>query len=265
MLALLASVLTLLPNLPQASSDWILTFSDEFTGPAGSEADPAKWKHDVGAWGWGNHELEDYTEGKSNCFLDGEGHLVIEARKEASGGAKPHYTSARIKTEGQFSQAYGRFEARMKLPKGQGIWPAFWTLGADISTVGWPTCGEIDIMEYKGQNPQTQIGTAHGPGYSGGMGKSGRTSIEKGTLADDYHVYAIEWEPGEIRWYLDDKMYHKEDALSVGHNRWVFNHPFFMILNLAVGGGFVGSPDDTTVFPQRLMVDYVRVYRSAKK
>ena len=242
---------------------WTLTWSDEFDGPMGQQADPQKWNHDLGSSGFGNNELEDYTDGNKNAFLDGHGHLVIEARNEGTSD-HPRYTSARIKTEGLFSQTYGRFEARIKLPKGKGIWPAFWTLGDDIGKAGWPGCGELDIMEYQGQHPNVQIGTAHGPGYSGGQGMSGRITLDKGDLSDDYHIYAIDWEPDRIQWFLDDKCYHTLLATDLGTRRWVFDHPFFVILNLAVGGNFVGSPDATTEFPQRLMVDYVRVYRAKK-
>jgi len=241
---------------------WELTFSDEFNGPKGNAPDEKKWGRDLGAQGYGNHELEDYTDGNRNAFLDGDGNLIIEARKEPSGTAKPHYTSARLKTEGKFAQAYGRFEARIKLPIGQGIWPAFWMLGDNIGRVGWPDSGEIDILEQRGQHPSTVLGTLHGPGYSGGAGKTANTTLEHGTLHDDFHIYAVEWTPESIKWYLDDKCYHTVTPADLHGKKWVFDHPFFVILNCAVGGDFVGSPNETTKFPQRLVVDYVRVYKA---
>src|SRR6185312_6088519 len=198
---------------------WVLTWADEFNGRSGAAPDDHKWTRDLGARGFGNRELEEYTAGNRNSFLDGHGHLVIEARNEGT-AEQPHYTSARLKTEGLFSQAYGRFEARIKLPIGKGLWPAFWTLGDNIAQVGWPRAGEIDIMEYRGQNPTVQIGTAHGPGYSGGQGKSGQIKLEHGTLADSYHVYAIEWDPDKIRWFLDGKNYHTLTTADLGDRKW---------------------------------------------
>ncbi|TFG37215.1 MAG: glycosyl hydrolase family protein, partial [Candidatus Aminicenantes bacterium] len=170
------------------------------------------------------------------------------------------YTSARIVTRNRYEPTYGRIEARIKLPTGQGLWPAFWLLGNDIGTVGWPQCGEIDIMEYRGQEPATLFGTLHGPGYSGGAGISQTYVLENDRFDTAFHTFAVEWEVGVIRWYVDDVLYHTVVPSDLNGNEWVFDHPFYIILNVAVGGNFVGPPDPSTVFPQTMRVDYVRVY-----
>jgi beta-glucanase (GH16 family) len=244
--------------------EWELTFSDEFDGRIASPPNPRKWVHEVGGGGFGNNELQSYTAGNANSFLDGKGNLIIEARIEPTTGPDKisrDYSSARIVTRGRFTQTYGRFEARIKQPIGQGIWPAFWMLGDDIGKVGWPRCGELDIMEYRGQFPKVQVGSAHGPGYSGGQPKTKKIELKTGTLADDYHVYRLDWEPGRIQWMLDGEVYHTLTPADLGDKKWVFDHPFFVILNMAVGGNYGGNPDATTHFPQRLTVDWVRVYR----
>lgn len=256
------------PTLERAPSGWTLAWSDEFAGPAGATFDRAKWVADTGGEGWGNQEREYYTTRPENVALDGAGHLVITARAEAptSGyrcwyGAC-RYTSARLKTKGLFEQAYGRFEARMRIPRGQGIWPAFWMLGADIDRVEWPTSGEIDVMENIGREPAVVHGTIHGPGYSGAAGISSADTLARGTLADDFHVYGVEWEPREIRWYLDGRQYRRTTPADLPAGaRWVFDHPFFLLLNVAVGGGWPGDPDSTSTYPQRMLVDWVRAYR----
>ncbi|AHG93162.1 glycoside hydrolase family 16 (plasmid) [Gemmatirosa kalamazoonensis] len=254
------------PATPPAQ--WALAWSDEFDGPAGATFDRAKWTADTGGGGWGNQEREFYTTRPENVSLDGAGHLVITARAESptSGyrcwyGACTH-TSARLKTQGLFDQTYGRFEARIQIPRGQGIWPAFWMLGRDIDTVGWPRSGEIDIMENIGKEPNVVHGTIHGPGYSGGNGIGGPYALDRGAFADDFHVFAVEWEPGEIRWLVDGQQYRRTTSGVIpATSQWVFDHPFFVLLNLAVGGAWPGDPDATTSFPQRMVVDYVRVYK----
>ncbi len=168
------------------------------------------------------------------------------------------YTSARMITRDRFTQAYGRFEARIKVPYGQGIWPAFWMLGDNFFRKGWPNSGEIDIMEHIGRDPMIVYATVHGPGYAGGDGVGGSYSMGQ-PLSDDFHVYAIEWEPEEIRWYIDDINYFTLTPDDVPCE-FVYDHPFFMLLNVAVGGYWPGYPDDMTVFPQQMLVDYVRVY-----
>ena len=200
--------------------------------------------------------------------MDGNGHLVITARAEPASSeltcwyGKCLYTSTRLKTKGLFTQTYGRFEARIRVPRGQGIWPAFWMLGDDIDKVGWPESGEIDIMENIGREPFLVHGTIHGPGYSGGNGIGGSYSLAPEQVADGFHVFVVEWMSGEIRWLVDDKEYRRASTGSLPPGAaWVFDHPFFLLLNLAVGGGWPGDPDATTTFPQQMIVDYVRVYR----
>lgn len=257
---------------------WQLTWSDEGVGDAGAPPDPAKWTHDVGGHGWGNAEPQTYTSPEHpapaglNAFYDGQGHLVLEARREKHAGPDgiaADFTSARLKTQGRFSQAYGRFEARLHLPQGQGIWPAFWMLGDSFADVGWPACGEIDIMEFIGHERHRIHGTVHGPGYSGadGIGQSITFphADRSGGFADDFHVFAVEWEPNEIRWFVDDTLYHTLTPDQLNGHAWVFNAPHFLILNIATGGHWPQYPDETTTFPQRMRVDYVRVYQRDEK
>jgi len=246
-----------------------MVWSDEFNGPDGSPPDSKKWVTETGGGGWGNKELETYTDRAVNAQQK-RGYLVITAQKETYKGSDNitrNYTSARIKTQGLFDHLYGRIEARIKIPYGQGIWPAFWMLGNDISTpgVGWPACGEIDIMENIGKEPSTVHGTIHGPGYSGEKGIGSPFSLPSGKFADGFHIYAVEWEPNQIRFYVDDSLYATRTPADLPKGTtWVYAHNFFIILNLAVGGGWPGNPDGTTVFPQQMLVDYVRVYEMKK-
>jgi beta-glucanase (GH16 family) len=231
------------------SPPWTLAWSDDFDGPAGAAPDPAKWAFDTGGGGWGNQELETYTDTRDNSYLDGKGNLVIEVRQPAPG----QYTSARLKTEGKFAIAYGRIEARIKLPAGQGIWPAFWMLGADMPKAGWPRSGEIDIMENIGREPSMVHGTVHGPDYSGAHGIGQSYSLTGGArFADDYHIFAVEWLPKSIRFLVDDRVYFTVTPQSLPQGAsWVFGHPFFLLLNVAVGGSWPGNPDATVTFPQK--------------
>ncbi len=244
---------------------WTLVWSDEFDGAAGSSVDRSRWTFDIGGGGWGNQELETYTDRTANASLDGSGNLVIVANRETLTGpdgiTRP-YTSARLKTEGLFTHGYGRFESRMQIPYGQGLWPAFWMLGADISTVGWPACGEIDIMENIGIEPGTVHGSLHAPRGAEVGSTTGSFALPAGQrFADGFHVFAVEWEPSQVRFYVDDTLYLTRTGADLpAGTRWVFDHPFFVILNVAVGGTWPGSPDATTTFPQRMRVDYVRVY-----
>ncbi|MFZ6745159.1 glycoside hydrolase family 16 protein [Undibacterium sp. JH2W] len=239
---------------PSLQQGWELVWADEF---AADKLDTQSWQIETGGQGWGNHELENYTARKENLRLE-NGMLVIEARKEKYGDND--YTSARIKTAGLREFTYGRFEARIKIPAGQGIWPAFWLLGTDISAVGWPERGEIDIMENIGKEAATTYGTLHGPGYYGATGFGGSKKLAQGKLADDFHIYAVEWDAAQIRWYLDGNLYHQASPASIP-GKWVFDHEFFIILNLAIGGDWPGAPDASTSFPQQMLVDYVRVYK----
>ncbi|MFZ0522627.1 MAG: glycoside hydrolase family 16 protein [Candidatus Acidiferrales bacterium] len=249
-------------------SAWTLVWSDEFNASDGSRPDPAKWKFEVGGNGWGNHELECYTNRPENSFIH-DGNLLIQALKENFTGpdhVARDYSSARITTQGLFEQAYGRFEARIKIPRGRGLWPAFWLLGNDIGTIGWPASGEIDIMENIGKEPSMVHGSLHGPGYSGDRDYTSEYKLPGGVrFADDFHVFAVEWEPKTVRFFVDQDLYatFTPTRLPTGM-KWVFDHPFFIILNVAVGGDWPGPPDATTTFPQTMLVDYVRVYKAAR-
>ena len=239
--------------------DLTLIWQDEFNGSEDDLPDDSKWSFDIGGHGWGNEQLEYDTGRADNVSLDGQGHLRIIAREESFGGNA--YTSGRIKTQGKFAHAYGRFEARIQLPVGQGLWPAFWLLGSDINSVSWPGCGEIDIMEYRGQAPNLANGALHGPGYSGGRALSGSYLKSGAGFHQGFHVFAIEWSETAITWYVDDVSYMTKRTSNLPSGAdWVFDHPFFILLNVAVGGNYVGSPDASTVFPQTMLVDYVRVY-----
>jgi len=263
-------LLTTSRHSPLATSSWQLTWSDEFSAPDGSSTDPSKWTYDLGGNGWGNQELETYTARPSNAQIRG-GNLVITARREnfaGPDGIARQYTSARLKTQTRFAQAYGRFEARIKIPKGQGIWPAFWLLGDDIDRVGWPQCGEIDIMENVGGEPAINHGSLHGPTFTGSTSDATKTiALPAGqSLADDFHLYAIEWEPAQVRFYLDDNNYATFNRSAwPARGIWVFDHPFFILFNVSVGGNWPGPPDPTTQFPQEMQVDYVRVFSKTSR
>jgi len=242
-----------------SSTGWELTWSDDFEGEKGDLPDPSSWTFDIGTGdnGWGNRELQYYTNRPENVSLDGEGNLVITAIEESFSGSS--YTSARIKTEGLFNQAYGRFEARIKTPFGRGVWPAFWMLGSDFREVGWPQTGEIDIMEFRGQEPSRIHGSLHGPGYSAGNAVTSSYSLANGRFDTEFHLFAVEWFEDRIDYYVDDVRYQTIERTDVG-GEWVFDKPFFLILNIAVGGTFVGPPSDQTPFPQQMTIDYVNVY-----
>jgi beta-glucanase (GH16 family) len=246
-----------------------LTFSDEFNSAKDTPIDNTKWTSEIGGKGWGNKEFQYYTDSVENAYQDGKGSLVIKAIKKdlpekdfKCWYGKCQYTSARLITKEKFDQKYGRFEARIKIPRGQGIWPAFWMLGSDFATVGWPKCGEIDILENIGREPKTVHGTIHGPGYSGANGIGAAYKLpDNSVFADDFHVYAVEWKKNKIQWFVDGKLYQTLTPKNLPKGeKWVFDHPFFMLLNLAVGGNWPGNPDETTVFPQEMVIDYVRVY-----
>jgi beta-glucanase (GH16 family) len=280
------------------AADGAIVWQDEFNAEAGTPVDGAKWAFETGGSGFGNHERQYYTDSTRNAVHDGDGNLVITARRENPHDYRCHYgtcryTSARLTTAGRFSQQYGRFEARMKLPRGQGMWPAFWMLGDDVHDVGWPHSGSIGIMEHIGSEPDAVHGTLHGPGYSGAENKGGTSRFEATPdedrtredqndgdqndgdqtrqdqndagrtddtpYADEFHTYAVDWSPDAIVWYLDDVEYHRATPASLDGDRWVFDHPFHLLLNLAVGGDWPESPDGDTDFPQSLTVDYVRV------
>jgi beta-glucanase (GH16 family) len=260
---LVCLTLLLATTLQAQSPNWHLTWSDEFNAPNGSAPDPLKWNIVTGGKGFGNNELETYTSRAANVQQQ-NGNLVITAQKEdltGPDGIPRHYTSARLNTQNHFTKKYGRFEARIQLPIGKGIWPAFWLLGNNHDTAPWPNCGEIDILETIGA-PDTMYSTLHGPGYSGAKGISAKFPLPAGeSVHTAFHLYAVEWSPNDIKFFFDDHLIaHRTPADLPPNTTWVYDHPFYILLNLAVGGNWPGSPDDTTVFPQQMLVDYVRVY-----
>ncbi|GAA2333863.1 family 16 glycosylhydrolase [Streptomyces kunmingensis] len=241
-----------------------VTFSDTFDGAAGSAVNSSRWTLETGD-NVNNHERQYYTSGTNNAALDGQGHLVITAKKENPANYQCwygtcQYTSARLNTSGKFSAQYGHVEARMKIPRGQGMWPAFWMLGTDIGSVGWPNSGEIDVMENVGFEPSTVHGTLHGPGYSGSAGVGAGYSLPGGqAFADAFHTFAVDWAPNSIKWSVDGVVYQTRTPADVSGKTWAFNKPFFLILNLAVGGYWPGDPNSSTAFPAQLVVDSVTV------
>lgn len=242
-----------------ADPDYALVWQDEFTGAAGTLPDATNWRFDVGT-DWGNAQLEFDTDRASNASLDGNGHLAIVARAESFNGR--NYTSARITTAGKREFQYGRIVARIKLPVGQGIWPAFWLLGGNLAQVGWPQAGEIDVMEYRGQEPRIVHGSVHGPGYSAGNAITRRFELQGARFDDGFHEFRTDWTADRIDFFVDDRLYHTVRRSDVP-GAWVFDHPFYIILNIAVGGTFVGPPNADTRFPQTMLVDWVRVYQRA--
>ena len=271
-MSLCAALRSAEPGKPQSgdasAKALTLVWSDEFNGPNGSAPDPAKWTAVTNDSGYGNRELEFYTPRSQNVHLQ-NGSLVITARREETTGpdGQPrNYTSARLESRGLFDLKYGRVEARIKLPKGQGIWPAFWMLGTNFDQVGWPACGEVDIMENVGYEPAKVHGSLHGPGYSGGNPLTGVYTLpDPARFSDDYHVFAIEWEPRVIRFYVDGILYETQTADRVAAGHWAFDHSFYLVLNVAVGGYWPGNPDATTEFPQSMWVDWVRVYKMGEE
>lgn len=256
---------------PTLDGGLALVWGDEFDEPAGSPPNPDHWRFALGDGteesiaGWGNNELQLYTDDPENAATDGAGNLVITARVAEPGldcyYGPCRYTSARLLTEGRYELTYGRIEARIKVPSGVGLWPAFWMLGTNIGTVGWPNSGEIDIMENVGRQPNRLYGTLHGPGYSGSNGY-GKTIDLPEPVADDFHVFAVDWQKNRIVWTMDGAVYNTATPADVASNDWVYNHPFYLLLNLAVGGNFGGPVAADTPFPASMIVDYVRVYQA---
>jgi|GEM_PF-246231 len=264
------------PEDPLAGLDdqeWDQVWADEFDD---ASLDTATWGYDVGggcgpsgsfdtSCSWGNQESQYYTDG-DNARIE-NGSLVLEAREEeAPNGINP-YTSARVLSSGKKTAQYGRVDVRATLPQGQGIWPALWMLGDNIGEVGWPNCGEIDIMELVGNDPDTVHGTVHGPGYSGGDAIGGSYSLDSATFAEGPHTFSIVWDPDQIKWFVDGTQYHtvtRSEVESAG-NEWVFDDSeFFFIFNVAVGGEWPGYPDDTTTFPQQMRVHHIRQYKAVE-
>jgi beta-glucanase (GH16 family) len=272
---LLAVAAVLAAALPARAQTWNLIWSDEFNGAAGTFPDTTKWNYDVGNNnGWGNGESEFYCVAGSNAapcsaanpnvFMNGSGSLVIRARRDAAGT----WTSTRMLTSGKFSVQYGRIEARMRLVAANGLWPAFWMLGTNIGSVGWPSCGEVDIMEWvDNYGPSVTSSTIHGPGYSGAGGIGVQTGFPSATRVDDpgYHIYGVIWSPNQIQFYRDTTTNITRTItpsnLPAG-TTWAFNHPFFVLLNQAVGGNWFPGPDSSTPAVNDVLVDYVRVYQA---
>lgn len=241
-------------STPESYDGLELIWQDEFNG---DQIDESFWTFEIGngTWGWGNNELQYYRKENASIY---EGHLVIEAKDEPFNGF--NYTSTRMITQNKFDFQYGRVDIRASLPKGQGLWPALWMLGSNFSTVGWPACGEIDIMELLGHEITRVHGTAHwrdGSGNNASYG--GHKDINSSTFHDKFHVFSIEWNANEIKWFVDDVQYHVIDITSSPLSE--FREKFFFIFNVAVGGNWPGSPDATTTFPQRMIVDYIRVFQ----
>ena len=245
-------------STPLSYPGYSLIWSDEFTEKS---LDPASWNTEIGtgSYGWGNNELEFYTDSPKNVFIS-NGNLIIEARKETID--KSSYTSARLTTLDKKVFRFGRIDIRAKLPVARGMWPALWMLGTNLSTVGWPACGEIDIMELVGTNPATVVGTMHWRNEGGSHASKGDSySLSSGDFSGKFHVYSIIWVKDSIEWYVDDKLYFKGSAADTGVTDYPFNADQFFIFNVAVGGNWPGPPDYTTIFPQRMFVDYIRVFQ----
>jgi beta-glucanase (GH16 family) len=271
---LFATILTLVTACSTDEKQTVITkktlvMSEEFD--VAGVPNPDLWSYDIGLGPnpsnpWGNFELQYYTDRTQNIIVE-NGNLKITARREQYMGSS--YTSARIISKGKYEKKYGRIEARIKLPRGKGLWPAFWMLGSNIqtgvenpdnsSTLAWPACGEIDIMEYLGNSPTKIFGTVHGPGYSGGESISKNFFLSNSRFDTDFHVFGIEWDENKINFYVDDFLYHSVTPSDVPGD-WVFNQPFYLILNIAVGGNLPGSPNAETPFPQSMLVDYIRIY-----
>jgi len=256
---------------PPTTIAWTRVWSDEFDGPAGARVDSTKWNYNTqdgcnnGNCGWGNNEKEYYSDAPENIALNGQGQLMIVARVAPAGLSCYYgpcrYTSAKITTRGKMLAAPGRVEARIKLALGQGLWPAFWMLGQGDPTLSWPACGELDIMENKGSQPITTSSAVHGPGYSGNTPFAHANNLTQGTISDDFHVFAVEWDSLHVRFYVDDIPHYQVTRDEIEHfGKSILDQPFFVILNLAVGGHFDGDPQSDTIFPATMLVDYVRVY-----
>ncbi|MGH7604105.1 MAG: glycoside hydrolase family 16 protein [Gemmatimonadaceae bacterium] len=262
---------------PAPGPEWVQVWSDEFDGPAGAPVDSTKWSYETtdgckeGICGWGNNEKEYYTDAPENISLNGQGQLMIVARRAPSGLTCYYgpclYTSGKITTRDKMlAQPSGRVEARIRLSSGQGLWPAFWMLGHTVPSLPWPACGEIDIMENKGSQPITSSSALHGPGYFGQTPFAHAHVLAKGTLASDYHLFAVEWDSLQVQYFVDGVRHYKVTRDQIQHyGQSVLDRPYFVILNLAVGGHFDGDPRSDAIFPASMLVDFVRVYVAKPK
>jgi beta-glucanase (GH16 family) len=250
---------------------WTQVWSDEFDGAAGASIDATKWNYQTadgckeGICGWGNNEKEYYTDASDNISLNGQGQLMIVARTAPAGltcyYGPCRYTSGKVTTRDKMLAQPGRVVARIKLPRGQGLWPAFWMLGHSYPVTPWPAAGELDVMENKGSQPSTTSSAVHGPGYSGATPFAHAHDLSSGTLSDDFHTFAVEWDALRVRFFVDDAVHYEitRHALEQYGNS-ILDQPYFVILNLAVGGHFDGDPQSDAIFPATMLVDYVRVY-----
>jgi beta-glucanase (GH16 family) len=267
-LALLAVVgVTVVVYAITSESPWRLTWAQEFNGPSGARVSPGDWVYNVGPGGLGhNEQWQYYTDRPENVSMDGRGDLAVTAVRERLPGMVPctfgpcDITSARITTKGKFAQRYGLFEARIKVPAGPGMWPAFWMLGNLPGQLPFPDSGEIDAMEVLGPHPNTVYGTVHGPGFVY-PGLGGHRTLTTSPLSGAFHVYGVKWSPSAVTWLLDGLPYYtvRRSQLRAGET-WPFDHRFYLILDLAVGGTGVGPPTAATPFPARMLVDWIRVY-----
>ena len=241
---------------PEEYPNLKIVWRDEFDS---DKLDPANWSHEIGGHGWGNNELQYYQESNTEVR---DGYAIITARKENKEGK--NYTSSRIITKGKKEFKYGRVDIRALLPKGQGIWPALWMLGSNISVVDWPACGEIDIMEMIGGKGKDNVlhGTAHWEKAGNHTYQGGSTSLQNEKIfADEFHIFSISWTPSSITWFLDGLRYYEMDITAEEFTE--FHNSYYFIFNVAVGGNWPGNPDETTSFPQRMIVDYIRVFQGS--
>lgn len=244
---------------PAGAGAW----TESFAGPAGTRPDPQSWRHDVGATGWGNGELQRYTASTANARLDGRGHLELVARRVRPGARRGSFTSARLTTRGRFAFRYGTVEMRARLPRGKGLWPAFWMLGDTFPATPWPDCGEIDVMESLGNDPFRAYGTVHGPGSLAEEGVGGKIRTRK-ALSAGFHRFGARWSPGAVTFTLDGRRYATVERSSYPAGQlWALDRPMYLIVNLAVGGQWPGAPSARTAFPARMAIDWIRVAGAA--
>ena len=270
LLALAGLIVWAVPASAAPPPGYHLTWSDEFDQPVNTPPDKAHWSYDTGDSGYGNNEMENYVSDLQHAHIvadpaatDGKA-LQILVTYNGQGLSHGNFRSARLLSRDKVTVQYGYIEARVQMPSGQGIWPAFWLLGADISApgVGWPNCGEIDVMENKGSQPAINGSSLHGPGYSGSNPLTREYTLPGGKLfKDGYHTFGLLWARDSVMFSVDGQPFETRTPADVPGKTWAFNHPFFFIINVAVGGNFSGSPDATTVFPQKMLVDYLRVYK----
>jgi beta-glucanase (GH16 family) len=233
-----------------------LVFEERFDQPAGSPPNPHHWVAEIGGGGWGCGQKQVYTASTANAAVDDQQRLAITARCDNTG----EITSARLTTKDRVTTRFGRVAARIRVPGNAGTWPAFWMLGTDIDAVGWPACGEIDVMEVVGSDPRRVHGTIHLPGAAGvrdGLGYAHDTGVD---LAANFHIYAIDWQPDQITWSFDGQPYHRVTPADTPERGWPFHHPFYLLVNLAVGGDWPGLAGHSPALPAKLVIDWIRIW-----